>query len=113
MATSATKLSASQNSIKYLYAGTGVGSLLLATILTDCEAGALKEYLKSVDSNALWGPAWTGNAGKLSVTLTQQASLAADPSAFFSTVTNRHIDINQAAEGDTVLEIRFNPTPVQ
>jgi len=123
MATGATKASASQNSIKYILAGTGVGSLTQVTLLADCAPGPLKSYLAGLSSDLLWGAGWPGsgafpqNAGKLSVTLTPRATPAAatavNPSAFFSTVANRHIDINQATEGDTILELRFNPTPEQ
>jgi hypothetical protein len=123
MATAATKQSASQNSIKYALSSTGAGSLTQTTLLADCVPGPLKSFLAGLNTNALWDAGWPGtaaavaNAGKLSVTLTPTLSPAAatavNPSAFFSSITNRHIDINQATEGNTILELRFHPTPEQ
>jgi len=113
-----TKRSASQNSIKYSMTGTGATDLARATILADCPAGPLKNYLTGLSTGALWAAAWPGAAAdptssKLSVNLQAQAAGAGDPSVLFAATGSGVITVQQAAEVACVLEIRFNQTPDQ
>jgi hypothetical protein len=111
MATVPTKVSATQNSIKYQLDGTGAGVLTRATLIADCVAGALKAFLTGQTTVANWLAAWN-SGGKLSVTLTGQAG-APTSGAQFVNAPPLQINVNQTSDVQTVLEIRFHETPQQ